>query len=646
MNKGNFEFLILNFEFGWISKLGFQIGNFFNSKLRTQNLKFPSSRFFCFALLTFALSYLHTLPTEAIPLTTGADFLLMTTGARPDGMGQAFSAVADDVNTLSFNPAGLGNIHLPEVGYGHENFAAEIGYDFVGAAIPAGGMGVFGLGYVGMGAPPFNSTANPSAPLVTAKDTAFIGGWGKSFYDFHVGAAVKYISRQIDTVQGSGFGFDLGIRYRVFPTLTFAASGLNIGPGIKLASMEQLPAVINVGGAWTALEQPDHTLNITSDASYNVNANIARFGFGGEYWFKNTVAIRGGYLANSQDEGFSAGAGIKVSFFQLDYAFQPFATLGQVHRFSGLMRWDGPWVKGVEPNAPKYVNVHQNPKAMEIRWEKSTGPVDGYEVLIQPLDGSDLIISPKTINPIFYFENFESDTLYKISVRAVGGGDVKSFPSKEFYYLSPEKSYTSEKEAASGQASISRNVTGKVDGAGLQLSWEKPGTANGGFNIYRRSPSGRVEKVNQEPKKDTRVWLTDATGLQGWEWIVTGVSGDGKVEKTIGTYLWYPTSRETDSLIERPKMILHASPQEHRKLYLDWDGDAAAVGYVLLFSRHSDNVYEFYGNLNRLDPTALLEISGKHREYYFIVVPKDRDGVWLKRSSEAKAVLLAAEPVE
>src|SRR5271169_5054244 len=78
----------------------------------------------------------------AAPLTSGADFLLMTTGARPDGMGQAFSAVADDINTLSFNPAGLGNIRLPEVAYGREEFVSDIHYDFVGAAIPTGDAGV------------------------------------------------------------------------------------------------------------------------------------------------------------------------------------------------------------------------------------------------------------------------------------------------------------------------------------------------------------------------------------------------------------------------------------------------------------------------------------------------------------------------
>src|SRR5271169_5373789 len=110
----------------------------------------------------------------AAPLTSGADFLLMTTGARPDGMGQAFSAVADDINTLSFNPAGLANIRLPQFGYSHASFLSDINYDFLGLALPVGTLGVLGFGYLGMGTGPFNSTQDPSTPSVSVQNTALL----------------------------------------------------------------------------------------------------------------------------------------------------------------------------------------------------------------------------------------------------------------------------------------------------------------------------------------------------------------------------------------------------------------------------------------------------------------------------------------
>jgi long-subunit fatty acid transport protein len=36
-------------------------------------------------------------------------------GARPAGMGEAFTAVADDVHSLYYNPAGLASLYRPEV---------------------------------------------------------------------------------------------------------------------------------------------------------------------------------------------------------------------------------------------------------------------------------------------------------------------------------------------------------------------------------------------------------------------------------------------------------------------------------------------------------------------------------------------------
>ena len=584
------------------------------------------------------------------PLTTGADFLLMTTGARPDAMGQAFNPVADDINTLSSNPAGLGNIRLPEIGYGYESFVAGIQYDFVGAAVPIGSAGVLGLGYIDMGTAPFNSTANPATPSVSVEDRAFIAGWGRSFYNLHVGISGKYILRQLDTAQSNGWGIDLGVRYRLFPYLTLASSLMNLGPGIQFATLEPLPTVLNTGAAWTVLEQPNHTLNLAANVAFSLATNTQQFGLGAEYWYQDKFALRAGYLFNSLDtnfnpDGFAAGAGVQVSFLEFDYAFQPFNTLGMVHRVSGILRWDGPWISGGEPNAPKYVEVIETPKAMEIHWQKSIGPVKAYEVLVQPMDGGKVIVSEPVINPVYYFYDFKPGTLYKVSVRTIGESGARSYPSREVYTvtLGPEAPVETVRKQPIEKTpvldkSVSRGVDGLVDAVGLRLSWEEPaGFPSDGYNIYRRSPGGSVQKVTQEPKHNTRVWLTDVTGLQGWEWIVTAVGRDGQTEKMVGSYLWFPSQGEIDSLVRKPTRRLTASPQLKRRLYLDWDADSEASGYDLLVSRQPDNVYELFKELDNPNPEALLQIGGDHKNYYFIVAPVDAAGKLLDRSITAVA---------
>ena len=608
----------------------------------------PMLKSLLIGLGTFILFNLHPFSAFAVPLTTGADFLLMTTGARPDGMGQAFSAVADDINTLSFNPAGLGNIRTSQVGYGYESFAAGIQYDFLGLGVPLGSIGVLGLGYIDMGTAPFNSTANPAAPTSSAEDRAFIAGWGKSFYDFHVGITGKYITRQLDTVQGNGWGVDFGLRYRPAPNWTIAASLMNVGRGIQLASVEPLPTLVNTGLAWTAVEQPLHTLTFAGNGTFNIATNTQQFGLGAEYWYQDQFALRAGYVLNSLDlggpfnpDGFSAGAGIRISFLELDYAFQPLNTIGMVHRFSGMLRWDGPFSDGAEPNPPKYLNIRQTAKAMEIRWDKALGPAQSYEVLIQPLNGKEMFVSKPVVNPIYYFENFEPGTLYKISVRTIGPGGTRSFPSNDAYATSFTEQEMA-REVMEKDASLSKGIAGKVDVVGLQLSWAKPGGEVKGYNIYRKSPNGQVVKVTGELKNENRVWLTDVSGLQGWEWIVTAVGGNGK-ERTLGSYVWFPGKAELDSILQKPVLRLTASPQKDRVLYLDWDKEPEAAGYALLFSRSDDNVFELFKDLNQTKPNLLLKIGGAHQRYHFIVVPKDATGKWFKKSKEAIADLWAKD---
>lgn len=582
---------------------------------------------------TFQVSAVFT-QAEASSLTTGADFLLMTTGARPDGMGQAFSAVADDINTLTFNPAGLGNIRMPEVGYGREEFVSDIHFDFLGAAIPTGDWGVLGLGYLGLGTTPFNSTADPSAPLVTAGDSALILGWGKSFYDLHVGAAVKYITRQIDNVQGNGFAFDLGLRYRPLPDITLAASALNMGPGIKLVSVEPLPTLLTVGAAWMALDEPMHSLTLASDVSANLPDQTKRFSFGAEYWYNSTVALRAGYVTDSEDQGFSAGAGVKLPFVQIDYAYQPFNVLGSVHRFSGILRWDGPWVPGVEPNQPRFVSVKQIPGALEIRWDSPEGPVQNYEVIVQPLDGTPPVISPPVFKPPYYFKNIQLQTLYKVSVRAVGMGGSRSFPSLETYCMVENAEVTS--EDFSGKKSVSSGgVQGQVDGVGLQLTWPKGSGTVDGYNLYRLLSSGRVQKINRSLKRADQIWIADASGLEGWKWIVTEVSPTG--EKAIGTYQWYPTAEDQDLLIQRPQLAFHVTPQQGRKVYLDWDNDGNAANFALLYSPDSDGIYEIYSSLSGDQKTWLLKVPGDNPKIYFILAPRDAKGHLTARSNSMES---------
>ncbi|HVZ80639.1 MAG TPA: PorV/PorQ family protein [bacterium] len=587
-------------------------------------------------------------PAAAVPLTTGADFLLMTTGARPDGMGQAFSAVADDVNTLSFNPAGLGNIRLPEAGFGYERFLAGIDYNFLGAAVPMGEAGVLGLGYIEMGTAPFNSTADPLAMPGTAQDQAFIAGWGKSFYSLHLGAAVKYIQRRLDSQTGNGMAYDLGLRVKPSPNLTLASSVMNLGPGIQLASLEPLPTLVNLGLAWRAIESPDHRLELALGGTAYLGSNTQSLQAGAEYWYRDSFALRCGYQARSRDtelttNGLSAGAGVKVDFIQLDYAFQPFNDLGVIHRVSGLLWWDGPWIGGGEPNPPKNVQVQPVKGALEVRWERPQGPGQAFQVTYQPLDGGPEGHSRPLFNPYFRLEHIPSGTIYRFSVRTLNGS-VASFPSPDTYAVAPETLPEEEGVGGAGErVSVSSWVKGEVDGVGLHLSW-KPDPDSEGYHIYRMSPSGRMVRLTRYPRQGHQVWVTDISGLQGWRWYVTTLSRSRKKEMTLGFFLWFPTPQEQDMADERPRLKLHVEPEPRHRMFLDWGDAAGAEGYTLFVGDEQDGILERWKDFPPGTKTDLVQVPSSRSKILFVVAPKDARGQWSQKSNLSGAEFLRDEP--
>ncbi|NCQ19562.1 MAG: UPF0164 family protein, partial [Ignavibacteria bacterium] len=62
--------------------------------------------------------------------TAAAQFLKISAGARPMSMGETFVAVANDVNTLYWNPAGITNIDKISVGASHTQWFAEIFHNY------------------------------------------------------------------------------------------------------------------------------------------------------------------------------------------------------------------------------------------------------------------------------------------------------------------------------------------------------------------------------------------------------------------------------------------------------------------------------------------------------------------------------------
>ena len=272
-------------------------------------------------------------------------------GARPLGMGKAYTAIANDGSAVFTNPAGLAQINALSVISMAGNLESEVPYTMVGGSYPVLN-GTVGIGYVGLGVSGIKEAvlvgitpevtgnegnfANSSLNISYAKDLQMNFGMLK---ETKVGATVKLVSQGFSNAPsmegggGSGFDVDLGALASLDNDTTAGLTIKNIIPGNNLKS-DELAMDITAGVArrfsqWNLLTAAD--------------AEIARsflLHAGCEWNPIEMVRVRLGLdqkpNAGSTSTNLAAGLGVTFRGFTFDYAYHTFTDLNEfaTHFFS------------------------------------------------------------------------------------------------------------------------------------------------------------------------------------------------------------------------------------------------------------------------------------------------------------------------
>lgn len=313
------------------------------------------------------------------PGTSAANFLKLGVGARAVGMGESFAAVADDVTSVYWNPAGLSRIKGTELHVSHNIWFQDINYEFVGVGIPLGkrtdnesAIPFSGVGSKGVFAVSANylyldgierrsgNTAEPEGEF-GANDLAVTLTYAGALNflpisNLNGGINIKTIRQQIDNKRAQAYAADFGFQLRTGQIVSgFAVQ--NIGTKMKfLHESYPLPLNYKFGIAWQPLGT---VLNIALDINKPID-NKLNYHIGTEYWVGQVIALRTGYLhrdlvqknaltgkgfgTNNNSEligltGLMAGAGFRILGYGLDYAFVPYGELGNTHRVSLNMKF-------------------------------------------------------------------------------------------------------------------------------------------------------------------------------------------------------------------------------------------------------------------------------------------------------------------
>lgn len=299
---------------------------------------------------------------------TGMKFLSISVDPRAAALADAFTARQSASASLFANPAGMAGMEgFAHVSLSQVEWFANFQYAAGSVAFnPAGGrFGTFGLSIMAADYGNFQATIRADnergfLDVGTVSPSAMVLGLGyaRELTDrFAVGGQVKFVrqalgestmgfdeggGRLIEDNAASTVAFDLGVLYNTgFRSLNFAISARNFSREVTYSEESfELPLTFRIGVAMDMLDlapgmDQNHGFVLTVDAE-RPRDYAEQLHVGGEYSFMNLFFLRGGYVFPTDEQGFNAGGGVRLSFGGLDlgadYAYSEFGRLGNVHR--------------------------------------------------------------------------------------------------------------------------------------------------------------------------------------------------------------------------------------------------------------------------------------------------------------------------
>jgi hypothetical protein len=289
--------------------------------------------FLAISIVMFQAGFAQTINDNAG--VAGASFLEIGVGARAQGMGGAYCGLVDDVDSIYWNPAGLGRIKKREVAFTHNEWLSETNYEYLAGVLPFDNQGIgASLSLVDNGKIKRTTISHPTGDgsEFDNSNCALTLSYGRMVNEgLSCGLNLKYISSKIDKFSATGFGVDVGGLYKTpIENLFIGAVLQNIGTKMKFVKeKDDLPFNIKLGAGYR-IDKLNLAMDINKPKDNDLNINL-----GGEYWIMENMAVRLGYTSGI-DEGLGITGGLGVGFrsLRVDYAYTPYNDLGDIHRIS------------------------------------------------------------------------------------------------------------------------------------------------------------------------------------------------------------------------------------------------------------------------------------------------------------------------
>ena len=306
--------------------------------------------------------------------TASLQFLKLGIDARAIGMGEAYTAVSNDISSVYWNPGGLALTDQTQIFVSHTNWVAETYHEFVAASV-SNNYGYFGLFASFFYTSPMEETSEDTF-LPTGREFYFTNlaaglTYSNAFTDkFSFGLTAKYLREDIAEDFVNSYSFDFGTMYNTrYKNITIGMALKNFGPEVqyqidndtdgvvpeekwdpfglnqdKLGTAFQIPMSFSLGVSGDIYRKDDNSSYLI--ASVQLDNCIDRketWNLGSEYKFYRNLFLRGGYQVGYDAASWSGGFGVRLAstlaVFNIDYAYTDMGRLQEdfitgAHRLS------------------------------------------------------------------------------------------------------------------------------------------------------------------------------------------------------------------------------------------------------------------------------------------------------------------------
>ncbi len=259
------------------------------------------------------------------------EFMNFGSGARPIGMGRAYTAVSDDIDALFWNPAGLATFRSSQVGFQYSPMPLGGANQYLAYAQPVHAYGSIGLGILNLtsGDIPRVDANNVENGSYDNRETGYMATYAHRIKNFAVGGTMKVAEKVLDGNSVRGFGADVGGIYLIKERARLGVMVRNLmPPAYKYTSEKEVfPVIFRTGAAVNFFNR--HLLTaLDFDKTIGTAQNL-KWHFGVEANFLRSLFVRAGVDGTE----YVTGIGFRWRNMQLDYA-AGFQDLGLVNRIS------------------------------------------------------------------------------------------------------------------------------------------------------------------------------------------------------------------------------------------------------------------------------------------------------------------------